>query len=1047
MDNKLKHSWIALMANHRISGTLLMVIVLIAGFIAYTQMNTQFLPSFQLKYIIISDIWPGASAQEVKKSITDPMEKELKGLNHVLRMKSTSTESYAQVLIELSQSADLDDMLEKVNARIETVQLPDNAEKVNVRRLTQFEPVTRVVLSGPGNDPASLEVLALKVEKELLSRGIDRVKLTGLPDEEISILLSSEQLRALNMTHQELAQLIGKQSIDIPSGIVGLEDLTYQIKGSGMRTSIVSFEKLPLTIGQPASLLRLGEIATIQTNAKENQPLAFLNKRPAVDIFVSRLRDSDSFESAKIIDDYLAEMKHKLPPGYTLEKYYEFWKIIRDRLLLLLNNGITGFILIFAILLLFLNVRVATWVSIGVPISFAAALVILYLLGASINMIASLGFVMSIGIIVDDTIVVGEEAVRQFEAGKSPLHAAVLGAKRMLLPVLASSLTTVAAFIPLLIVGGYIGEILIAIPIVVICVILASLIECFIILPFHLRKSFEAVKTKKKNLLRQTIEKAVRNVQYHWFRKLVRLAIEFRWVTISITLVSIVITVALVLSGRPAFNFFPSPPGRDFFVDVTFNPGVSDSQKAHYLTTLNTTLDKTNKKFTGTGDPLVKLAITFANQQSPLVTGGVTNAPKGRNFASMIVRASSPEKRAVTNEQFLRSWNQLLPESPWVERVVINEPQTGPPGADLQISLVGGDATHLKRATEDLMLALSKYEGVSDIHDNVPYGYQQLRFSLKPAAYAIGLTQSDISQQLRGAMTGIKAHSFFQKNREIEVNVRLPSQEKNYAAILQKLNIKAQNGQMLPLDDLVSFSYERDFNMFRTLNGQNSITVSATVDDKLNNVNRILSALTKTFASLETKHGVTVSLAQQSKDESRMLEDMQTGIIIGLCLIYIILAWVSASYYWPIFVMISIPLGLVGAVWGHLIMGQDLTALSLFGLFGLAGIVVNSSIILLIRFKEIRDSGVPIRDAIIEAACQRLRPVLLTTITTIGGLLPLLFETAFQAQFLIPIATSLCFGLLFSTLLILVLIPTLITMYEEFIERRQIRKFTPLQQK
>ena len=1039
-EKKPRRSLIEIMAGHRISGTLLMVIVLIAGTLAYLQMNTQFFPSFQLKYIIISDIWPGASAKEVKKSITDPIEKELKGLNHVLRMQSTSTEGYAQILLELSQSADLTDMLEKTKDRVDAIQLPNNAEKVKVRRLTQFEPVTRVVLSGPTHDPSTLKVLALKVEKDLLSRGIDRVQLTGLPDQEISISLNANQLRRLNMTHQELANIIRNKSIDSPSGVVGADDLTYQVKGQGILTKVTEFQQLPVKFNQGNKLVSLNDIADVTLNPEEDQPTVFVNQRAAVDIFVSRLADSDSFKSADILNKYLDEMQTKLPPGYKLEKYYEFWKIIKDRLMLLLQNGVSGFILIFAILLLFLNARVATWVSVGIPISFAAAFVVLYLLGASINMIASLGFLMSIGIIVDDTIVVGEEAVKQYEDGKSPLQAAVLGAKRMLLPILASSLTTIAAFIPLLIIGGYIGEILIVIPIVVIAVILASLLECFLILPYHLRRSFKAMEVKKKNALRIAIEAMVHKVQYVAFRRLVKLAIEFRWVTISLTLVSILVTIALVLSGRPGFTFFPSPPGRDFFVDVTFNPGISNDQKKHYLKKVNHALKTTNDHYSINGEPLVKLAITFFNQQSPLVTGGITNAPRGRNYASMIVRAASPEKRKITNETFIKAWNERIPESPWVERVVINEPKAGPPGADLQIALVGSSPEKLKRAAEDLILALSKYDGVSDIFDNVPYGYQQLIFTLKPEAHTLGLTQADISQQLRGAITGITAHSFFEHNRETEVNIRLPNHEKNSASIIQRLRIKAPNGQLLPLHDLVDFSYARDFNMFRTLNGENSITISATVDAKANNVNRILSALTPIFNNLENTHNVNVSLAQQSRDETRMLNDMQTGMILGLCLIYIILAWVSASYYWPIFVMTSIPLGLVGAVWGHWIMGQNMTALSLFGLFGLAGIVVNSSIILLLRFKEIRDSGVPMREAIVEAACQRLRPVFLTTITTIGGLLPLLFETAFQAQFLIPIATSLCFGLMFSTVLILVLIPTLITMYEGMVEKRQARK-------
>lgn len=1034
MKRTPKPSLIERMAGHRISGTLLMVIVLIAGVLAFMQINVQFFPVFEIKYVVVSDVWPGASAREVKKSITDPIEKELKGLDNVLRIESTSTSSSSSVVLELSQDANLTEMIEKIKDRVVVIPLPENAEDIKVRRITQFEPVTRVVLTGPSNDPASLTALALKIEKDLISKGIERVQLTGLPNEEISIVYQNDRLRALNLTHLELANIIAGQSVDSPAGVIGLNDTTFQVKGDGLRSNVQAFEQLPLPFAGN-SLLQLGDVATVSLEAKANQPRVFVKGKAAVDIFVSRLAESDSLESANILDKYLAQVKPTLPPGYQLEKYYEFSKIIKDRLFLLLDNGISGAILIFLVLLLFLNVRVATWVSVGVPISFAAAFVVLYMLGASINIIASLGFLLSIGIIVDDTIVVGEESLRQFEQGKKPLEAAVIGAKKMVLPVFASSFTTVAAFLPLLIVGGYIGDILIAIPLVVIAVILASLLECFLILPYHLRRSFNAIKNKKEYKVRQGINRVVQYVQYVWFRKVVRLAIAYRWVTISIALMSIVLTISLVISGRPAFNFFPSPPGRDIYVDVTFNPGASEQQKTSFLTTLDNTLQETDDAYEKQGQRILDRGLVFYNQQSPLASGGIANAVSGDNYASMIVRIISPEERTVTNADFINAWSVRIPDSPWVESVVINEPQAGPPGSDFQIVLLGDKMENLKKAALAIGLALSKYDGVSDIADNMPYGYQQIVFSLTPKAYALGLSQAEISRQLRTAVTGIKVHSLYKNNREIEVNVRLPDSEKDYADILQKVDIKTNAGQVIPLNQLVTFDYARDFNVFRTLRGDNAITVTAAVDSSINNTNRILASLGSTLKDIERQYGVTVSLAEQSRDQKQLLDDMQMGTILGLCLIYIILAWVSASYYWPIFVMLSIPLGLVGAVWGHIIMGQELTTLSLFGLFGLAGVVVNSSIILLLRFKEIRDSGVPMEEAIVEAACQRLRPVFLTTITTIGGLLPLLFETAFQAQFLVPIATSLCFGLLFSTLLILLLIPTLITMYEGFIAR------------
>ncbi|MEO5343875.1 MAG: efflux RND transporter permease subunit, partial [Gammaproteobacteria bacterium SHHR-1] len=485
---------IGLFAQHPVAANLLMVIMLLSGAWALSQLNTQFFPNFEVEMVSVRTLWPGASAEDVERSITIPLEQALRSVDGLDKMSSTSSEGVSLISLEFPEGSDMASATSRAEELVKTVRnLPDDAEDTEVSHMLRYEPVARLLVHG-GNDIRELRPLARRFERELLARGIAKVELNGLPEEEMAIQLSSASLHDLGLSLGRVAEVIAAGSEDAPAGILGRDDVGRDMRSLGQRRSEQEFEQLPLLADQQGRLVRLGDVAQLERRPRPNQASLSFQGEPAVELQVQRSASADSLESARIMEQWLRETRPVLPPGIEIVVYDESWQLIADRINLLLKNGLGGLVLVVAILFLFLNGRVAFWVTLGIPISFMATLAIVWLVGGSINMISLFALIMALGIIVDDAIVVGEDALTHYQTGEHSLQAAEGGARRMLAPVLSSSLTTIAAFIPLMAISGVIGKILFAIPMVVICVILASLVESFYVLPGHLRGSFHKMR-------------------------------------------------------------------------------------------------------------------------------------------------------------------------------------------------------------------------------------------------------------------------------------------------------------------------------------------------------------------------------------------------------------------------------------------------------------------------------------------------------------------------------------------------------------------------
>jgi multidrug efflux pump subunit AcrB len=989
MGFRHRHDLIGIFAHHRVAANLLMVLMLLAGLYALGQLNRQFFPNFELEIVQVRTVWQGGSPEDVETAITIPIEQELRTLDGLKEMTSTSATGVSSITLEYHEGTDMGAALDQVEERVGQVRdLPTDAEQTRVIRTFRKEPVARVLVYGPEN-LGELRPLVRKMERELLARGVSEISIRGLPDEEIAIQVPMQRLQELGMSLEDVGRQLAATSRDLPAGLVGRSDVARQVRTLQQQRDELGFEDLPLTEAGEPRRLTVGDIATVTRRPKDNQVRITHQGKPAVELRALRDEGGDSLESARIIQDWVADTVPGLPPNVSLLVYDEQWSLIRDRIALLLKNGAGGLLLVIGILYIFLNGRVAFWVMAGIPISFMATLGILYAVGGSINMISLFGLIMA--------------------------------------------LTTVAAFMPLLAVGGIIGNILFDIPLVIICVIVASLVECFLVLPGHLQHSFRRSLARGQAVpgrFRQRLDHGFDRFRERVFRPLVGAAVAARWTTLSAALGAMILAVGLLVGGRIGFTFFPGIEGNHINANVSFVAGTPPQRLDRFLAQLEAALLQTEAQLGG------GLVAAYTVRHGESTFGGHRASQTGEQFGSILVELIPSDQRDVRNEDFIAAWEARLVRPPGVERLTITSRQGGPPGRDLEIRLANGPTAKLKAASLELQEILAGVDGVSAVEDDMPFGPPQLIFRVSPQGEALGLTTDMVGRQLRAAFDGYLAQIFHEAEEEVEVRVVLPDAERHKLAILEDLTVILPGGDAVPLGSVVELTARQGFDAVRRTGAQRTVNVFADVDRRLNNADRIRDQLrADLLPRLAARYGIEYSFEGKAADQRDTMVDMKRGAVFAVVMIYLVLAWVFASYGWPLVVMAAIPFGIVGAIVGHYLLDIELTILSLFGFFGLAGIVVNDSIILVVFYKQLRERGRAIREAIVEAACQRLRAVLLTSMTTIAGLTPLLFETSLQAQFLIPMAVTISFGLAFATLLVLLVIPALLSIHEDTAER------------
>jgi len=1016
---------ISLFTHHRNASNLLMILMLGIGVFSMTKINTQFFPTLGLDIITISVPWSGASAEDVEGNIIEPIEPEVRFLDSVNKVSSFASEGIGTIVIEYVDGADMQTALSNVEsavARITT--LPEGSERPVIARVVRYDTISRISLSGPYSE-AALKALAKKMRDQLLDRGIAQVTLTGSRDEEVWVEVEPSMLRRLDLTLGDIGARISSSSQDMPSGTLeGSSEA--QIRSLGLAKQAESIADIEIRSLENGEKILLGDVATLRDTFEEGGIKGLRHGRQAISLLVSRAEGADALNQSTIVHDYIDEVRPTLPQGLELMHYNVQSNLIWDRISLLLRNGASGLVLVLAVLFTFLSGRLAFWVALGIPTALFATMGVMLISGQTINMISLFALIMTLGIIVDDAIVVGEHAATRRSRGMKPLEAAEAGAVRMLAPVMSSSLTTIAAFMPIFMISSIIGQIISAIPFVVIAVLVASLVECFLVLPGHLREALPRT-DEQPGRFRKWFDDGFARFREGPFERFVTMCVSWRYVTLSTTVAMLILSIAMVAGGRLPFNFFPSPEADTIFANVIFAPGTPRSQTERMIRDLEDGLRRAEEKVTDGEGGLITASFAKVGQSQSTDFGSL----KGDHLGGIHVELVASDYRDIRTADFIEVWRKEITPLPGIDRVSLAAPATGPPGKEIDVRLSNGATTALKAAAEEVQALLERLPGISDVEDNLPWGKSEVILQVTPKGKAMGFTTQNVGRQVRDAFQGHVAKRFARGDEEVTVRVQLPRGEIGRGA-LDDFFLRGPGGIEVPLSEVVEITESRGFARIGREDGAREVSVVAEVDESVTTSADTLAALENSgLIEIAKRHGVDYAFKGKSEEQTRTLAEARTGAGIGLVAIYIVLAWVFASYSRPFVVMAIIPFGIVGAIVGHLVMGYSLSILSLISLMGLAGILVNNSIILVSTIEERIAQGEEFIAAIIGGSKDRVRAVLLTSLTTIGGLLPLLFETSLQAQFIIPMAITLVFGLGVATALVLIVVPSLMAMQQD----------------
>ena len=1013
---------------HRTSANIIMIIMIVVGVLSIGRLNKQFFPDFDVDLLAVSIDWPGATAEEIDQNIIQLLEPELRPISGVKKVYSKSVEGVGSTRVEFKYGQDIQKARTDIETAVSRINFPENSNKPKIVIGEFFDTVTRIVLSGD----LTLEELrknAKKLKEKLLNSGVDKVDIQGLPSEEILIEISQSETARLKLSFNQIANLIRLETKDVSGG--SFADGSLRVRTVGEKKLVETFKALELRNSISGGRILLKDVAIIKSSVAKSSVLKYVNGKPAVELWVRRSKTSDALEVSKNIQEVLTNSQNTIPSSINIQTYNTAANLIQERISLLIKNGVSGLCIVLLVLFLFLSRNTAIWVALGIPIAFLATFGVMFISGQSINMISLFGLIMALGIVVDDAIVVGEHSSylktkRHLDSSKAP----VVAATRMSVPVICAMLTTVAAFIPLFMVKGVIGQIISAIPLVVCAVLVASLIECFLVLPAHLAHFDKGMKDESK--FRIWFDEKFRMFQEGIFRKFINLTFNYRYVTFMIAIGMFIISVGMMSGGRVLFSFFPTPEADIIIANFKMHSGTTRSKTEKMLDNVEKGLLKTSSQFSMSPD-LVKFHMSSLGNRTSFSNNAGLNALGNDLLGSMVVELKTADKRDIRTNQFINAWLDNIEKVSGLDKLSIRSPSGGPPGRDIDVRFQGESLKKLKLASNELIKIARTIPGATSLDDNLEYGIQERILSLTNKGQSLGLSISDIGEQVRSAINGIIISKFPKGDEEVTVRLKL-SENEQLTDMMNDLRIVSPFGISFKLRDVVEIKDKLPFSSINRQNGFREVMISGDLFPSLMNTSQARQFLMKNgLPEIAKKYNLTYRFDGRDLEQKETFSDMFLGAIIGLVLIYFILAWVFKAWLRPFSIMIMIPFSFIGAVLGHYVLGLTMSILSMFALLALAGIVVNNSIILVStierRLEDLKQQDTNaenmINEAIISGVIDRFRPVLLTSLTTIGGLSALMFEKSLQAQFLIPMAATIVFGLGITAFLVLVIVPAM----------------------
>ena len=1022
---------IAWFARNGVAANLMMAVIVMSGIIAVTTVREEVFPQVDLDRINIEVPYLGAAPEEVEDAVTIRIEEAIQGIDGIKQIQSTASEGMGTVLVELDLGADARKVLDDVKSSVDAITtFPVETEKPIIREMTSRMQVADVAVSG-NVDLFTLKAATEQVRDQLTAiPGITQVEIVGAPPYEISIEVSEVTLRRHGLTFDQVADAVRRSSLDMPGGSVRTEGGEILLRTIGQAYRGEEFENLVLWTRPDGSRLRVGDVATVVDGFAETDQFARFDDTRTMMVSVFRTGEQSALEIAALVHDYIAEAHTRLPDGLSLTVWQDSAQMLSARLSLMLRTGATGFALVFVALALFLDLRLALWVSLGIPISFVGALALMPSLDVSINVMSLFAFVTVLGIVVDDAIIVGENIFRHQEDHGDGLRGSIEGAQEIAKPVTFAVLTTVAAFMPLLFVPGMMGKIFRVIPLVVIPCLLFSLIESLGILPVHLshlkRRGKPGVWRRFQGLFTDGLKLFIRTV----YQPILELGLRWRYLTAAVGVAMLIVTGGMVLGGWVSFHFFPSIEADVMGASITLPQGTPVDVTSAAVEKLEVGAARLRARLLEeTGQDYFRHVAASIGDQPMGSRGGGPIGPilnlAASHVGEVVIELAPAEERTYTSEQLGFMWREMtgpIPEAVDIDFVM----SMMTPGDDIDVQLAGPNTDDLRAAAADVKRRLAEYAGVFEISDSFRAGKEEMQLRIRPAAETLGLTLQDLGRQVRQAFYGEEAQRIQRGRDDIRVMVRYPQEDRRSLGDLENMRVRTPNGGEVPFSQVAMVELGRGFASIRRVDRNRSVNVTASVDATVTSAGQVIADLQTRILPevLASYPGVFFTFEGVQAEQADTVAGLQTGFILALLMIFALLAVPLRSYVQPIIIMSAIPFGLVGAVWGHFIMGLDVTMMSMFGLVALSGVVVNDSLIMVDFINRKRRPHKDIAIAVREAGVNRFRPILLTSLTTFVGLVPLMSTKSFDAAFMVPMAVSLAFGVLFATFITLMLVPT-----------------------
>lgn len=1029
------------MARHGVAANLLMVFMLAFGVLNAFIIPIEVFPELKLDTITVEVEYLGASPSEIEESILQRIEERVEGIDGLQDITATAIENRGTVSIELALGEDSAQKLDEIKAEIDRITtFPAGAEKPEVREISNRQRVIEIAVVGDIGE-RTLKELANKIKDDLtLTDDVSLVEVSSVRDYEISIEVDNATLRAYNVSLPDLARIVRQESLDLPGGEIESDDEDIVLRTLGRNYDHKDFSEIVVFTGGNGGQVKLSDLADINDGFRDQDLISLFDNKPAAFVKVFRTGDEQVLSVVETVNRYLTEeLQPTLPPDTTVIVWRNDAEELESRLNLLLKNGAIGLTLVIVTLTLFLDLRVAFWTSLGILVAFICAIGVINGIDSTINQIALFGFILAIGIVVDDAIVIGENIYASTEKGVTPLEAAIHGAQRVSVPVLFAVATTIAAFSPLLMVPGTGGKFLGQMPTVVIILLLLSLLEAMLILPHHLSRHDFHDQTNTGPLfarvkrIQDLFSAALMRFVNGPLDRALRFVVHHPWVVVCAGLALIMVSFGFVVGGYVKIQFFPVVEGRYVTATMELKPGTPLNQTqtmARQIELIGRQVEADLQSRLPDDSPALVTAVYVLVGSQDFAAppfGGVSILPDA-NKASVVFELLEPEKRPFSAQVFQDAWRDAVGMPPGVRRLFFSS-QLFNLGEPVQVELSADTPENLQRAITAVESELRQIVGVFDVRNDFDEGKKEIELRLKPQARTYGLSLDDLAQQVRAAFFGAEALRVQRGREEVRVYVRLPRSERNSIADLLDYRIKVPGRDYVPLGAVADLEEGLSPSAIKRRNGRRIVAITANVDNVTITGQEVTAELEDIILPRLAMDipGMQFDFGGEQREQRRTLPVLGRNFVLALFAIYALLAIAFSSYVQPAIIMAAIPFGTIGAIIGHLILGINLTLPGIFGIVGLSGVIVNGALVMMDFINEERKNGKPAKQAIVDGAKSRFRPIMLTALTTFLGVFPLIVERSIQAQFLVPVACSIGFGVLFGTAVLMLIVPALAT--------------------